>query len=201
MVVPGLPLPSKGRIWALDRFEGKWQLVHLKYVSTDVNNHTGSNLLKGTAMPFVFKQKKTVEIHGAAASVRLHDTQPSIYFRGLNAGDEDASSDAADAMTRSVYTLIKLRSQSDKRLLSTIEFAQVTGKAARSEGRIETMIERIQGTQWYKITPSKALEPGEYGLLPLPKGQNMFSAIVFDFAIDPSAPANKDVVMADVDTK
>ena len=195
-IAPGLYLPTKGTVWALDQFESKDQLVHLKYDQTGVNNHTASNLLKGSVVPFVFKQTKTIEVKGVSAAVRLHTTHPVIYCRSIYEGDEESSPDA-NAVTHIELAVVKLRVEGDKRLVSTVEFTQLTGKAARSEGRVEATAERIGDSHWMKITPKEALVPGEYGVVPLPKGQNLFSPVVYDFAIDPAAPANTNVVLAE----
>lgn len=195
-IAPGLYLPTKGTVWALDQFESKDQLVHLKYDQTGVNNHTASNLLKGSVVPFVFKQTKTIEVKGVSAAVRLHTTHPVIYCRSIYEGDEESSPDT-NAVTHIEFAVVKLRVEGDKRLVSTVEFTQLTGKAARSEGRVEAAAEQIGDSHWLKITPKEALVPGEYGVVPLPKGQNLFSPVIYDFGIDPSAPANADVVRAE----
>jgi hypothetical protein len=51
LVAPGLNLPSMGRVWALDTFQGRPELVRLKYSTVDLNNHTASNILKTQAVP------------------------------------------------------------------------------------------------------------------------------------------------------
>jgi hypothetical protein len=78
-------------------------------------------------------------------------------------------------------------------------FTQITAKATRSENMIEVMTEKIPGTNWYKMTPKEPLPAGEYGLMLVPKGQNLFGSVVYDFAIDPTAPENKDFIKTDSD--
>jgi hypothetical protein len=77
-VAPGLYLPTKGHVWALDKYAGNPELVHVKFTAVDLNNHTASNLLKQQAAPFIYKPKKTIEIKGGASAVRLHETSPTI---------------------------------------------------------------------------------------------------------------------------
>lgn len=189
----GLTLPSKGHVWAVDTFQGKAQLVQMKYLPTNLDNHAGSNVLKTNLAPFMYKPKATVEISGAAAGVRLHETSPAIYIRGygsLNVDSDDAADPAASSNTQTQLIVVRLETKKDKRIISTIAFTQITGHAARNNQSVQVNIKRVGKTDWQKITPVQPLEPGEYALVPMPRGQNLFPSSVFDFAIDPKAPAN-----------
>ena len=186
----GLELPSHGHVWAREDFEGRAQLVQLKFVTTEVNSHTASNFLKTQAAPFVYKPKRSIEIAGARANVRLHDPSASIYIRGYAISASDDAADAPETSTHMDLTLVKIESKKDRRIVSTIAFTQITGKAARSNQIIAATIEQLGNSEWQKVTPNEPLPPGEYALMCLPRGQNLFSGRVFDFAIDPKAPAN-----------
>ncbi|WP_158751993.1 hypothetical protein [Acidobacterium sp. S8] len=190
----GLTLPTTGHVWAADVFEGKSQLIQLKYVPTDIDKHAGSNLLKANMAPFVYKPKQTVEIQGAIANTRLHDPHTVIYIRGYGSTDEDAAASAEITSTQSEMVLVSLESKKDRRIVSTIAFTQVTGNAARNSQAINVTIERVDDTDWKKITPREPLTPGEYALAPMPRGQNLFPTAVFDFAVDPTAPSNVDSI-------
>jgi hypothetical protein len=183
-----------GHVWAKDVFEGVPQLVQLKYVPTNIDNHSGSNVLKTNMAPFIYKPKSTVEIQGASASIRLHDPKMVIYVRGFETPREDAADSADNTATHTDLVLTKLEPKHDRRVVSTIAFTQVTGKAARSNGVVETSLERVAGTDWLKMTPKEPLADGEYGLMRLPKGQNLFATSVFDFAMDATAPATANAI-------
>jgi hypothetical protein len=189
-VAPGLMLPATGRVWALDIFEGKPDLIRLMYLPTSTDRHAVSNFAKANLAPFIAKMKTTVEIRGATASARLHEPMPAIFVRCSQRDDEDAALDPSTAETYTELVLVKLEVHGDKRLVSTMAFTQVTGKASRSEALVEVNREQVAGTAWQKITPRQSLAPGEYGLVALPKGQALFATRVFDFAIDPKAPRN-----------
>lgn len=189
-VAPGLLLPATGRVWALDTFEGKPDLVRLMYLPTSMDRHAVSNFAKANLAPFIAKMKATVEVRGAEASARLHESMPAIFVRCSQGDDEDAALDPSTAETHTELVLVKLEVRGDKRLVSTMAFTQVTGKASRSEALVEVNREQVAGTAWQKITPRQPLAPGEYGLVALPKGQALFATRVFDFAIDPKAPRN-----------
>jgi hypothetical protein len=189
----GLVLPSRGHVWARDRFNGQPQLFQLKFVPTEIDRHSGSNLLKANLAPFIYKPKESIEVSGAAASVRLHDQSASIYVRGYEASSEDAAPSSATS-TRSDLALVRVESKKDRRIISTIAFTQLTGKAARNYLTVAFTIEKVGNTDWRKITPRDPLPPGEYALLCMPRGQDLLPAEIFDFAIDPKAPANLDAV-------
>ena len=197
LVAPGLHLPTTGDLWALDEFEGKPELVHVKYSQVGVDNHTASNILKEEAAPFIYKPKKTIEIKGAASALRFHDPSPTLFLRGL--AEDEAGSESNDSGGQSLLTLIRLESKGDRRVAATIAFTQITTKAARSQDIIDVITERLPGTNWWKMKPKQPLLPGEYGLMQLPKGQYLFGSVVYDFAIDPTAPEVKGSIKADAD--
>lgn len=194
LVAPGLYLPTTGRVWALDEFEGKPELVHVKYSQVGVDNHNASNILKSEAAPLIYKPKKTIEIKGAASTVRLHDPSPTLFLRGL--AEDQAESESNDSGGQSTLTLIRLESKGDRRVAATIAFTQITTKAARSQDTIDVITERLPGTNWWNIKPKQPLPPGEYGLMQLPKGQYLFGSVVYDFAIDLTAPEMKGSIKA-----
>jgi hypothetical protein len=180
-IAPGLPLPSKGHAWALDASVGAQQFTQLRFSPTQLNNHRKQNVAKATLAPFAFKQKATVEVAGSTAKVRLRSSVPVFYVRSIYSVDDTNMDDEAYAEPH--LALVKLEVQGDHRIASTIAFGRITQKPSRSEGVIETRLERIADTSWFKITPMEALAPGEYGLIPLPKTQNTFSTVILDFAI------------------
>ena len=196
---PGLALPSAGRIYALDNFAGKPELVHLKYRTVDLNNHAGSNILKTQAAPFIYKAKKTVEIEGSSAEVRLHEGSPVFFIRRNSWGNEESEDASQPSSGLDTFSLLRLEVKSGRRVAATIAFTQVTGHASRSDSVLETIREQIPGTDWYKLTPKEALTPGEYGWMALPKGQNTFGTAIYDFAIDGAAPENAGVVTAETE--
>lgn len=187
----GLVLPDVGHVWVRDSLDGRPHLVQLKYVSTQVDTHAASNMVKANMAPFIYKPKDTIEIHGAAANVRLHDPEPTIYLRGYGIWISEDAADSADTSTQMDLTLAKVESKKDHRIVSTIAFTQITGKAARNNQTIAINIEKLGNTDWQKITPKEPLPPGEYVLMGMPRGANLFPARVFDFAIDPQAPASE----------
>jgi hypothetical protein len=166
----------------------------MKFVPTDVNTHAASNILKSQMAPFVYKPKESIEIAGASANVRLHDPSATIYIRGYAISISDDATDAPETSTQMNLTLVKVEPKKDRRIVSTIAFTQITLKASRSSQIVPATIQQLGNTDWQKITPDEPLAPGEYALVCMPRGQNLFSGRVFDFAIDPKAPANANAI-------
>ena len=184
-----LVLPSVGHVWARDNFGGVQKLVQLKYLPTDLDKQASSNTLKASVAPFIYKPKEYVELQGAAANVRLHDPNLTIYMRGYVMTPEDAAPSSETPMQMDL-ALVKLESKKDRRIISTIVFTQMTGKATRNNQTVAIAIEKVGNTDWQKITPKDALLPGEYALMFMPRGQDLFPTTVFDFAIEAKGAAN-----------
>lgn len=189
---PGLALPNAGHVWALDKFDGRPELIQLKYTDIVVNGHGASNTVKANLAPFVYKPKMTWEVPGAAAVIRLHDATPSIFFLSVY-DSEDAANPAAKWGN---LGLVRLQVHGNKRIVSTTAFTQITAKAKRSEELIETVTEEVGHNGWYKIYPKRSLSSGEYAFVRLPKQANVLGATIFDFAVDPAAPQNSNAVLS-----
>ena len=185
VVAPGLSVPSTGLPYALDHYQGKAELVPMHHSTVDVNSHNGANVAGSLAGSFFYKPKTTIELAGEHARTVLHDQTPALFLHTL------LDPDGAE------FAIVKAVANKDKRVFSEIRHTQLTGNAKRKDGAVETRREAL-GDGWIKITPVAALPPGEYGFLPLPKNQNTFSTMIFDFAIAPDAPNAGDAVMPKV---
>ena len=172
----------------------------MKYVPTEIDRHAASNILKENLAPFVYKQKESIEINGASANVRLHDPNVSIYIRGFAISASEDAAESPETSTQMDLALVKVQAKKDRRVISTIVFTQITGKASRSTQTIALTIEKVGNTDWQKLTPSEPLQVGEYALMCMPRGQNLLPARVFDFAIDPKAPANPTAIRSPTST-
>jgi len=194
----GLVLQSFGHVWARDTFDGLPELVQLRYLPTRIDQHAGSNFLKTNLAPLVYKPKMSLEIDGAAANVRLHDPHVSIYIRGIDNYSQDAAP-SSETSKQADLMLVRAESKKDRRIISTVAFTQITAHAARNEETVAFSIEKVGNTDWRRITPNEPLPPGEYALMCMPRGQNLIPTRVFDFAVDPKAPANSDIVTPTTD--
>jgi hypothetical protein len=97
-LVSGIPLPSKGRLYVLDQFAGKPELVRLTF-----DHMVGSH----------------AEIQGSAAIVRLHETSPTFFVRRSLWMSDDVSGSSQSASAQSSFCLVRLRVKADHRVAAT----------------------------------------------------------------------------------
>jgi hypothetical protein len=192
---PGLRLPVLGSVWVLDHEDGQPVLVQLRFLSTSYNGHGASNFLKEQAAPLIYRPKGTVEITGAAATVRLHDVRPVFFIRGLDVNsvsDSEAPHQTTNGQTD--LSLVTMKAKKGMRILSSISYAPWGGHAKRSDDAVAMDVKTLPGGEWVRWQPLQDLTPGQYGITALPKGQGLFPDRIYDFAIDPLAPPNAAVV-------
>jgi hypothetical protein len=174
-VADGLQLPTYGHVWALDTWKGMHELVRLR---------PPDNLSEEPS--FSLKLRKNIEFKGEAARVRVHDTTPQFFLRGVSGSDNG----------RSDLVVVRLNLEGQRREVPKDALAKMKEQArrgdAQSPGLIGLKQERIGTTDWYRITAQQVLAPGEYALIPLPASPGFADGEVFDFAIDPDAPENSD---------
>ncbi|MBN9614611.1 MAG: hypothetical protein BGO25_02295 [Acidobacteriales bacterium 59-55] len=187
--IPGVHIPNGDIPWAVDVFDGKQQIVPIHHTTIELNNHTGANVAGSLAGSFFYKPKVTTEVNGTHAGVSLHTDKPVFYVHVM----DDPGRDSSDVLA--YWAIVRATIKKDRRVLAQIKFTQLTGKAKRSDSQVDVNIEKL-ADGWLKITPTNSLTPGEYALQPVPKGQNTFSTVIFDFAIDPKAPNAPDALSA-----
>jgi hypothetical protein len=190
LAAPGLMIPSGSLPYALDHFNGQPELVPVHHSSVEVNAHKGANVAGSLAGSVFYKPKTTVELAGLHARTTLHDVLPSFYIHLLE--DPDGAGDSPSSETPA-FAIVRAQPAKDRRVFAQVRFTQLTGNAKRDDHAIEGSIERLPGG-WLKLTPKSPLAAGEYALSPIPKAQNAFSTVLFDFAIDPQAPNATDAI-------
>jgi hypothetical protein len=189
-VAPGLRLPDGGGVFLLDTYQGRPQLVEVAQNAGDVNRHTGRNILRAAINPLSLSAKQTIELQGEHAKVQSHLTQPAIYVNVDSGSDPEpvvrASPPAKQNWPADRYGIVRLEKKNGVRVVGNLNVA-VYGKVSQKENWIKTT--SASAGDWVKVTPVEALPPGEYAVVELlEKGQINF--YVWDFGVDPSAPAN-----------
>ena len=187
---PGLAVPGGSLPYALDHFQGKPELVPVHHSSVQLNNHKGANIAGSLAGSLFYKPKATVEVAGLHARTVLHDGTPAFYVQLLI--DSDSQANSSDSLTPS-FAIVQAVPDKDRRIFAQIRFTPLTGDAKRRDGIVDSTIERLEDG-WIKITPTAPLAAGEYAITPIPKTQNAFSTVVYDFTIDPKAPNASDAI-------
>jgi hypothetical protein len=190
IVAPGLHLPDGGGVFLLDNFQQQPQLLELMQNGGELNRHMRKNILRAVIDPLALSSKQTIELKGEHAKVQSHLAQPAIFV------DVDPAPAAGQPSTQTVSTKDKapqhfgiVRMETNKknvRVVGNLNVA-VYGKVSQKENWIKTTTTQVG--DWVKVVPDDPLPPGEYAVVELlEKGQvNLF---VWDFGVDPSAPAN-----------
>jgi hypothetical protein len=221
-VAPGLRLPEASGMFLLDNFQGQPQLVELQQAESDINRNTKTNILRG-AIPMA-GAKETVELEGDRAAVHAHVAVPSIY---INLEDE-LSKEPPSGQTASAqpnlpsldaprtepqqqqpqqpeqpekaivpfdrFHIVHAKVKSGKRVVGDLK-RNPAGKVTRDQNFVKTTIDRVAGG-WLKLTPVEDLAPGEYAVVETGnEGMNLY---VWDFNVNPAAPANTNPWKPDV---
>lgn len=196
-VAPGLRLPESGGVFLLDVFSGKPQLVELVQNGGEVNKNTGRNILRAAINP-VASSKQNIEIKGLRARVQSHVPVPAIYVN-VNQGEADAQAvpaatgataeDGNDDLDQRPdrFRIVRVEKKKKSRVVGNIKIA-FYGKVTQQGNWLEAKSEPVAG-DWVKITPAAPLTSGEYALVEM-LGEKEMNLYVWDFGVDPTAPAN-----------
>jgi hypothetical protein len=211
-VAPGLRLPEDSGVFLLDNFKGEPQLVELHQTAGDLNRNTKGNIFRGAINP-VASSRMSIELEGEHAAIQSHADVPSLYLKPddtLESSDQaaqqkDASGNTPDSSPRprqspeqpqqpeqptvpfDRFRIVRAHTKSGKRILGDVKRA-VTGKTSQEQQFVKTTINRISG-EWLKVTPAESLPPGEYALVEM-MGKEGMNLYVWDFGVNPNAPAN-----------
>lgn len=202
---PGLRLPDEGGIFLLDTFENQPQLAELQQSGGDVEKNSKSTVLHSLINPLA-GARQTIELPGPHAKIQSHTTTPSLYINiDLSAEanlPKDASANAQTASTATATTtagqphplaptdrfkIIRIDVKNGKRIAGAVKIA-VTGKMSTDERLIAASATTMTGG-WIQLTPAEPLATGEYAVAEMMGSEGM-NIYVWDFGVNPSAPAN-----------
>jgi hypothetical protein len=192
-VAPGLRLPDDGGVFLLDTFENQPQLVELQQSGGELNRNMKTSILRGAINPLA-SAKQTIELPGEHAKIQSHVEVPSIYF---SIDSEQSASgapgtaavppEAASLPPAERFKIIRAEPKGGKRIAGGIKIA-VYGKVKTDERFVAATVTPMTGG-WVKLTPTEPLPKGEYAIAEMlgKEGMNLY---VWDFGVNPSAPAN-----------
>ena len=202
-VAPGLRLPDDGGIFLLDTFQNEPQLAELQQSGGELNKNMKTNILRATINPLA-SAKQTIELPGEHAKIQSHTSVPSIYINvegdpgsegapsKLALGGEvpapsDSKNQSAPLSPTDRFKIIRAEVKGGKRVAGGIKIA-VTGKMKADERFVAATVTPMTGG-WVKLTPTEPLPSGEYAVAEMlgKEGMNLY---VWDFGVNPSAPAN-----------
>ncbi|MCU1286915.1 MAG: hypothetical protein JWO13_3265 [Acidobacteriales bacterium] len=194
-VAPGLRLPEQGGVFILDSFQSHPQLVELVQNGSEINKQMGKNILRSVINPLPSGPKQTVELKGTHARIQSHTGTPTIYVNvNFSPDDESQTTDASRAPNKPSdlpaiqrFKIVRLDTKKDSRVVSNLKVA-LTGRINEQQNVVNAVAESLSA-DWTKLTPATPLSPGEYAIVEMlgPKQMNLY---VWDFGVDPSAPAN-----------
>lgn len=196
-VAPGLRLPYEGGIFLLDTYQNQPQLAELQQSGTDLDKNTKANILRSTINP-LGGARQTIELPGTHAKIQAHTTVPSLYINIDN--DQSGPNQSATATVQASgepvppkpnqndhFKIIRIEVKGGKRVAGAVKIA-VTGKMKTDERYVASTVTTMTGG-WVKLTPTEPLAAGEYAVAEMlgKEGMNLY---VWDFGVNPSAPAN-----------
>jgi len=203
LVAPGLRLPDYSGVFLLDSFQGEPQVVEVQQTAGDVNRGSKTNIFRGALTGL----KQTIELDGPHAAVQSHVEVPSLYINIDNAPDVALDSIRAAQNPQSPqqaqqaqqtgptdrFRIVRTEVKNGKRIVGDVK-RQVTGKISEEQHVVKTTSTRVSGG-WFKLTPTEPLPPGEYALIEMlgqddPSGKQGMNLYVWDFGVNPKAPAN-----------
>ena len=195
-VAPGLHLPDSGGMFLLDTFQAQPQLVVLQQNGGEVNRNTKTNILRSAINP-IASSKQSIELEGLHATVQAHAPLPTIY---VNVDEDQSSNSNASKEPQQPqqpwdrYHIVRAEPKKGKRIIGNIKTSPL-GKASQEQSVVLTNAQRLTGG-WVKVTPLNALEPGEYAVVEM-LGKEGMNTYVWDFGVNPAAPANAIVLRPD----
>ncbi len=198
-VAPGLHLPNDGSVLLFDTFQGRPQLIELQQNAGAVNQNRTQNVLRAAINP-IANRKQSIELPGQHATIQAHATLPSIYVNLQGDSNSLAPQPSTDPQSPQGperpeqpeqpwdrFHIVRTQIKGGKRIIGEVKINPL-GKVSQEQNVIVTTADRLTGG-WVKVTPSAALEPGEYAVVEV-LGKEGINTYVWDFGVNPSAPAN-----------
>jgi hypothetical protein len=181
-IAPGLRLPGSGGVFLSDQYQGKAELAEIVQNGSEVNKSKGKNTLRATINPLA-GTKQAFELKGGHAQIQSHVPRPTIYVDI----DEGPINDVA---LNDRFRIVKAEIRNGVRVVGNLKIS-VTGKMSEQSTVVPVQIEKLGTGEWIKVTPVGDLAPGEYAVIEM-LGPDEMNLYVWDFGVNPSAPANPD---------
>ncbi len=189
-VSPGLRLPPDGGVFLLDTFQNQPQLDEVQQSGGELNKNTKSNILRAAINPLA-SAKQTIELPGARAKIQSHTGVPAIYVnidpQDATGGTAGAKGDPPPLPPAERFKIVRAEIKNGKRIAGGIKITPY-GKVKADERFVPATVTELSGG-WVKVTPKEPLASGEYAVAEM-LGEEGMNLYVWDFGVNPSAPAN-----------
>ncbi len=219
-VAPGLRLPEDSGVFLLDNFKGQPQLVEMQQTEGDINRNIRNNIFRGPLGPIANpKQTVELEgehaslyAHVAVPAIYIkvdpEDQKEPPPGETASAQMSQPSLDAPRAQPQQPqqpqqpeqrqqpeqpilpfnrFRIVRVKVKSGKRLVSDLK-RNAAGKVSQDQDFVNTTIDRVAGG-WFKLSPTHDLPTGEYALVEI-QGNEGMNLYLWDFSVNPNAPAN-----------
>jgi hypothetical protein len=186
-VAPGLHLPGTGGVFLFDQYQGKPELAEIVQNGSELNKNNGKSVLRSTINPLA-GSKQSFELKGEHAGIQSHLPRPTIYI-DIDEGAQSGSP-VADR-----FRLVRVAVKKDTRIVANLKIT-FTGKVSEQSTPVPASVEKLGTGEWVKVVPAQDLAAGEYAVVEMlgPQEMNLY---VWDFGVNPNAPANPNTVQPD----
>jgi hypothetical protein len=188
-VAPGLRIPEDSGVFLLDNFESQPQLLELHPAEGDIDQRAKGNIFRDAITP-IAGLKAVIQIDGAHAAIQAHVDVPSLYLNidaPRDPVEQAKNSQQAQPPISDRYRILRVEIKGNKRIVGNLK-RQVGGKVSQEQHLMKSTTIQLAGG-WLKLTPSESLAPGEYAVVEM-MGKEGMNLYVYDFGVNPKAPAN-----------
>ena len=181
-IAPGLRLPGTGGVFLVETYDGKQEAAEILQNGSEVDQNKKRNVLR-TAINPVGGSKQAFELKGPHAQIQAHSGKPTLYV--------DIDEGASDVAPGDRFRIVRAEVKNGVRVVGNLKVS-FTGKTSQEANVVPATVEKIGKGQWLKVTPQRELASGEYALVEMlgPQEMNLY---VWDFGVNPQAPANPNV--------
>jgi len=184
-VATGLRLPPDSSVMLLDTYDKQPQLDELDQQGGAVDQDERPGTLRSAIDPLAGR-KQIIQIEGLHARVQSHVTVPAIYINLVQNSENGPEQPQQAQQPWDRFHIVRVEEKKNKRIVGAVKVSML-GKVSQQQNLVPTTSQRISNV-WVKLTPDAPLQAGEYVVAEM-EGNRM-NAYVWDFGVNPSAPAN-----------
>jgi hypothetical protein len=183
IVAPGVSLPSKGSMWAVDGADPSIAPVQLYRTSVKVNCHTAKNFVGGFAASYLYRPSISIEIPGAHSQTRLEGQRLVFYLRSEEVSEDfRPGTDISSLVTD--FILVHLKIHKKTRVEESMSRNEFGHQVKRTVDEVKVTNDKLD-SGWLRLTTSEPLEAGEYAFISFPRDKGRLNSYAYDFGIDP----------------